>query len=93
MFQTLYRLCFLFTVRIIYFPINVGGSYIEGAGSEPLYWGNDFVTNNNVVLVTINYRVGALGFMVQIFTWIVTHSRLLKNWLLKILIQQDSMEF
>ncbi|MFY0577201.1 carboxylesterase family protein [Cystobacter fuscus] len=38
-----------------------GGAYIIGAGSLPIYHGAPFV-NRGAILVTINYRMGALGF-------------------------------
>jgi len=39
-----------------------GGSHQAGAGSEDLYQSNALV-ENGVVLVTINYRLGALGYL------------------------------
>jgi len=39
-----------------------GGAFIEGAGSSPLYDGTSFA-QNGVVIVTLNYRLGALGFL------------------------------
>jgi len=40
-----------------------GGAWATGSTSEPLYDGKNFVTNNpDVILVTINYRLGVLGF-------------------------------
>jgi para-nitrobenzyl esterase len=38
-----------------------GGGYETGSGSDPLYDGKAFA-RDGVVLVTINYRLGALGF-------------------------------
>ncbi|HBU13177.1 MAG TPA: hypothetical protein DEB31_10830, partial [Clostridiales bacterium] len=40
-----------------------GGSFCDGAGSDPEYEGSKLVREGGVVLVTINYRLGALGFM------------------------------
>ena len=40
-----------------------GGAFIFGSGSSPLYDGAPFVDGGDVVLVTINYRLGALGFL------------------------------
>jgi para-nitrobenzyl esterase len=40
-----------------------GGGFTHGAGYEPLYDGGPFVTRHDVVVVTINYRLGALGFL------------------------------
>eukprot|EP00042_Codosiga_hollandica_P045194 m.455777 g.455777 ORF g.455777 m.455777 type:complete len:511 (+) comp56967_c0_seq2:1279-2811(+) len=41
-----------------------GGSYYEGAGGMQLYDGSVIANSTNVVVVTINYRLGALGFLV-----------------------------
>ncbi|XP_055316701.1 juvenile hormone esterase-like [Sitodiplosis mosellana] len=38
-----------------------GGAFTEGDGSD-LYYGPDFLMEDNVVLVTINYRLGPFGF-------------------------------
>lgn len=40
-----------------------GGAYVEGGSSDPLYDGTNFVTRNDVVFVTVNYRVNLFGFM------------------------------
>lgn len=39
-----------------------GGAYLLGAGSQPLYDARALVGAGDLVVVTINYRVGALGF-------------------------------
>ena len=39
-----------------------GGAFIIGSGSSPMYDGAAFA-NRDVVLVSINYRLGALGFL------------------------------
>lgn len=47
------------------FPVMVwihGGGYISGHGNDSLY-GPEFLVNKNVILVTLNYRVGILGFL------------------------------
>lgn len=40
-----------------------GGAFIIGSGSEAMYRNGNIVTRGDVVLVSINYRLGALGFM------------------------------
>ncbi|MFZ0831928.1 MAG: carboxylesterase/lipase family protein [Mycobacterium sp.] len=40
-----------------------GGAYILGSASQPLYNGRRLATSGDVVVVTVNYRVGALGFL------------------------------
>lgn len=40
-----------------------GGAYTFGSASQPLFDGTELVSGGDVVLVTINYRVGALGFL------------------------------
>ena len=40
-----------------------GGAFIFGAGSDPFYAGSELARTRGVVVVTINYRLGALGFM------------------------------
>jgi para-nitrobenzyl esterase len=40
-----------------------GGAYIIGAASQPLYHGRRLAADGDVVVVTINYRLGALGFL------------------------------
>lgn len=39
-----------------------GGAFLIGSGSQPVYEGSDLAALN-VVVVTINYRMGALGFL------------------------------
>jgi len=39
-----------------------GGGYINGSASMPLYWG-DQLAHKSVVVVTIAYRLGPLGFL------------------------------
>ncbi|XP_031339582.1 esterase B1-like [Photinus pyralis] len=39
-----------------------GGAFIMGAGDKDLY-GPDFLISQNVVVVTINYRLGLFGFL------------------------------
>ena len=40
-----------------------GGAFVFGAGSEPLYDGSRLAARGDVVVVTINYRLGALGYL------------------------------
>lgn len=40
-----------------------GGAYVYGAGSQPLYSGRALVENDDVIVVTVNYRLGALGWL------------------------------
>lgn len=47
------------------FPVMVwihGGGYISGYGNDSLY-GPEFLVKKDVILVTLNYRVGILGFL------------------------------
>ncbi|XP_034942575.1 esterase FE4-like isoform X2 [Chelonus insularis] len=39
-----------------------GGGFNGGSGDED-FWGPDFLVEKDVVLVTMNYRLGALGFL------------------------------
>lgn len=39
-----------------------GGGYAEGSGNDYFY-GPDFLIEQGVILVTINYRLGIFGFM------------------------------
>ena len=40
-----------------------GGAFIIGSGTEAMYTGGKLTSYGDMVLVTINYRLGALGFM------------------------------
>ena len=40
-----------------------GGAFTMGSGSTPLYSGSRLAARGDVVVVTINYRLGALGFL------------------------------
>ncbi|KAA1251605.1 carboxylesterase/lipase family protein [Mycobacterium simiae] len=40
-----------------------GGAYMFGSGSQPLYDGRRLAQSGDVVVVTVNYRLGALGFL------------------------------
>ncbi len=39
-----------------------GGGFVNGAGSSPWYDGERFCVDHDVVLVSVNYRLGVLGF-------------------------------
>ena len=39
-----------------------GGAFISGSSSEPFYSGNTLSDVGNVIVVTLNYRLGILGF-------------------------------
>jgi para-nitrobenzyl esterase len=45
---------------LVWFP---GGAFTTGAASQPVYDGRRLCIEQNVVLVTCNYRLGALGFL------------------------------
>lgn len=40
-----------------------GGAFVSGSGSSSWYDGESFATKGDVVVVTINYRLGILGFL------------------------------
>lgn len=40
-----------------------GGAYMYGSSRQPLFDGASMVADGDVVLVTVNYRIGALGFL------------------------------
>ncbi len=40
-----------------------GGAYILGSASQPLYHGRRLAADGGVIVVTVNYRLGALGFL------------------------------
>jgi para-nitrobenzyl esterase len=40
-----------------------GGGFTGGSGSQALYEGASFATRGDIVLVTINYRLGVLGYL------------------------------
>jgi para-nitrobenzyl esterase len=40
-----------------------GGAFVNGTGAIPWYDGSRFVTQGDVVVVSINYRLGALGWL------------------------------
>lgn len=40
-----------------------GGAFIMGSGSTPLYHGHSFAAQHDVVVVTLNYRLGLFGLL------------------------------
>jgi para-nitrobenzyl esterase len=40
-----------------------GGGFIVGASSQPTYYGGPLAARGDVVVVTINYRMGAFGYL------------------------------
>jgi para-nitrobenzyl esterase len=40
-----------------------GGGFVSGSANEPFYAGDTFARDGDLVVVTINYRLGALGFL------------------------------
>jgi para-nitrobenzyl esterase len=40
-----------------------GGAFIMGSGSQPLYNGSSFAARHDLVVVTINYRLGLFGLL------------------------------
>lgn len=47
--------------RPVFFWVH-GGAYRTGQGAIPWYDGAEFAKNGDIVVVSINYRLGALGF-------------------------------
>ena len=48
--------------RTVMFWIH-GGGFTGGSGTTPMYHGGPLLSRHDVVLVTINYRLGALGYL------------------------------
>lgn len=40
-----------------------GGGFVSGSGTLPIYAGDTFARNGDLVVVSVSYRVGALGFL------------------------------
>jgi para-nitrobenzyl esterase len=40
-----------------------GGAYTFGSSSQPIYDGSRLVDSGDVIVVSVNYRIGALGFL------------------------------
>lgn len=40
-----------------------GGAFVSGAGSAPMYDARELARRGDVVVVTVNYRLGVLGFL------------------------------
>jgi para-nitrobenzyl esterase len=66
-----------------------GGGYLSGSGSLPWYDGSTLARENDIVVVGLNYRLGALGYLclpglidgnmglldqIQAIRWITTHA-------------------
>lgn len=43
-----------------------GGAFIHGGTNKPEYYGNQLAEKGGVIVVSFNYRLGALGFLVSI---------------------------
>jgi len=55
-----------FPVQARLLPVMVwiyGGAFIEGCSSQEIYKGDFFANSTNVIIVSVNYRLGALGFL------------------------------
>ncbi len=59
-----------------------GGAYTFGSGSQPVYDGAALVETGGVIVVTINYRIGALGFL-DLSSFSTEHDRFDRNLALK----------
>ncbi|MGW0665242.1 carboxylesterase/lipase family protein [Streptodolium elevatio] len=40
-----------------------GGGFVSGSGSLPIYAGDTFARNGDLVVVTVTYRIGPLGYL------------------------------
>ncbi|MEU6883321.1 carboxylesterase family protein [Streptomyces sp. NPDC046712] len=40
-----------------------GGGFVSGSGSLPIYSGETFARDGDLVVVTVNYRIGPLGYL------------------------------
>lgn len=40
-----------------------GGGFVSGSGSLPTYSGDTFARDGDLVVVSINYRIGPLGYL------------------------------
>lgn len=40
-----------------------GGVFMQGSGSQPSYWGDYVANTTQMIAVSFNYRLGALGFL------------------------------
>lgn len=49
-------------LRPVLFYIH-GGGFTGGTGGDDIYAGNSFAHNNDIVVVTMNYRLGVFGFL------------------------------
>lgn len=45
-----------------------GGAFAFGSGNDDIY-GPDYLIEHNIVLVTMNYRLGPIGILIMNFTF------------------------
>ena len=50
-------------IKIINLKQIHGGSFTGGSGDSFIYGPDFFINDGNVIVVTINYRLGVLGFL------------------------------
>lgn len=63
-------------------PIMVwihGGSFLEGSGDTNIYGPEFFMRKGNVILVTINYRLGPLGNIIAFTLLIIKKNSVYKR--------------
>lgn len=56
-----------------------GGAFLEGSGDTNIYGPEFFMKNGNVILVTINYRLGPLGNNIAFPLLIIEKAEFLSN--------------
>jgi carboxylesterase type B len=65
--KTLFRIVFLQVLPSLKMDVMVwfhGGGFVSGAGS---FYGPDYLLDKDIVLVTVNYRLGPIGKAVAYF--------------------------
>ena len=55
-----------------------GGAFRTGSGASPLYEGSPLAERGDVVVITVNYRLGVLGFLAH--PSLATHDGPMGNW-------------